>query len=121
VAYEIEAILGPQTVLERHRDRYRSAEVVPLELGWAIIPLTFDLRRELRRVREPGVWDSTAMGQDYQRRLTAWLEEISQDDRRLRNVFLPPSGVCSDCCRAEQGRRRVRSGQSSETATGSCR
>ena len=80
MAYELEAILGPQAVLERHRDRYRSARVVPLAHGWAIVPLTFDLKRELRRVTEPGVWDASDAGRDFQRRLTAWLEEISRDD-----------------------------------------
>jgi hypothetical protein len=80
VAYELEAILGPQAVLARHRDRYRSACVVPLEHGWAIVPLTFDVRRELGRVSGPGVWDASDAGRDFQRRLSAWLEEISQDD-----------------------------------------
>ncbi len=80
MAYELQAILGRQAALERHRDRYRNAHVVPLNLGWAIIPLTFALRRELGRARTPGVWDASAVDEDFQRAMTAWLEEISRDD-----------------------------------------
>jgi Family of unknown function (DUF6188) len=80
VAYELRAILGRQAVLERRHDRYPHAHVVPLHLGWAIIPLGYALCRELGRARVPGVRDAAAAGQDSQRPLTAWLEELSRDD-----------------------------------------
>jgi hypothetical protein len=80
VAYELHAILGRQAVLERHRDRYPHVYVVLLNLGWAIIPLTYAGCRELGRARVPGVRDAGVAGHDARRPLTAWLKEMSRDD-----------------------------------------
>jgi hypothetical protein len=78
VAYYLHAIVGRLAVLERQRHRYSSAHVVPLTHGFAVIPLTSALRRELDPTAQDVGWDSSAMDED-RGQLIAWLEDISRD------------------------------------------
>jgi hypothetical protein len=78
MAFYLNAIVGYQDVLRRHRDRYRKARVVPLAHGFALIPLTTALRRELDPAAQDVGWDTSAM-QEHAERLTAWLRDISRD------------------------------------------
>lgn len=78
MAYYLNGVVGRLTVLERQRDRYSNARVVPLTHGFAIIPLTSDLRRELDPAAQDVGWDSSAL-EEHAESLTAWLRDISRD------------------------------------------
>jgi hypothetical protein len=79
MAYYIEAVIGEQQLLERHRSRFRAARVVSLKHGFALIPLTTRLRRELSRPADPDGRDAEEADRNCRQRLTAWLQDISRD------------------------------------------
>ena len=79
MAFYLNAIVGSLAALQRQRDRYANARVIPLTHGFAIIPLTSNLRRELDPTAQDVGYDSSAIDEDSGQ-LTAWLQDISRDE-----------------------------------------
>jgi hypothetical protein len=70
---------------------------VPINFGWAIIPLTMALAQEMHRIDVPDLQDASAPQADAHSNpripLTEWLEEISRDGVLVINAALKCMGV----------------------------
>ena len=95
MGYDLQAVIGRRDMLDRHHSRYRSAQVVLLRQGFAMIPLTEAVMSEVG-FGGPISTDMAVPGFYLPKPIAAWAEGMSLDGAV---AYLESSCHGGDCSR----------------------